>query len=267
LILTNLSHLMENKANQMLRRAWVNMGLPFAVPMVDEKREGIIDVEALLILTILLMKQDRIVTDLPAWIIRFKDLINHQKLKTMVKASPEKYQKTIIENLNQDPFAATPDAFKRIFNLQKVLTNRITETIEMRTSKLNSLENVAQSSIMLKNRLLYGTGFRADLIAITHIKNLTMNGKQLAHLLCSNSSTISRILNDLRASQFLNRDNERATPTNPYPGMFLSTQTIWNMYEMLDAEELQSDELRKATYENLTFKHDKFGKQIAKGGG
>lgn len=250
----------------MIRRAWVNMGISFDAPLVNEKREGIIDVEALLITTFLLMEQDRIVTDLPGWIIRFKDLINHQKLKTMGMASPEKYRKTVVQKLNQDPFTATSTSFKKIFGLQKPPTREISATIEIRTSKLNSLEHVAQSSIMLSNRLLYGTGFRSDLITITQIRNLKMNGKQLASLLCTDNSTISRILSDLRACQFLDQDNERIRNTNSYPGMFISSHTVWNLYEILDAEKFRSEELKKATYEDLNFKYDKFGIQLVRGG-
>ena len=96
----NLSEAIKDKANLILRRAWVNMGIPFDVPMVDEKKMGIIDVEALLSITFLLMGQDRIVTDLPAWILRFKDLINHQKLKTILKAFSEKYRKAVIKSVD-----------------------------------------------------------------------------------------------------------------------------------------------------------------------
>jgi hypothetical protein len=255
----NLSEAIKDKANLILRRAWVNMGIPFDVPMVDEKKMGIIDVEALLSTTFLLMGQDRIVTDLPAWILRFKDLINHQKLKTILKASSEKYRKAVVEKLNQGPFGVTPDSFKKIFGLQQIPTREVMEIIEIRTSKLNSLEHMAASSIMLNNRLLYGTGFRADLITLTQIKNLGMNGKQMAELLCTAKSTISRILNDLRACQFLDQDNETVRNINSYPNMFISLHTLWNLYEMLDAEEFRSEQLKKATYENLNFKHDRFG--------
>jgi hypothetical protein len=251
----NLSKAINNKANRMIRRPWVN-----------EKREGVIDVEALLMATFLLMGQDRMVTDLPAWIIRFKGSVNHQKLKTMLKDSPEKYRKVVVEKLKQGPFRATPGSFKKIFGLQKIPSREISEIIEIRTSKLNSLENVAQSSIMFSNRLLYGTGFRADLITITQIKNLKINGKQIARLLCADNSTISRILNDLRACRFLDQDNERARNTNPYPGMFISSHTVWNLCEILDAAEFRSEELKKATYDNLNFKYDKFGMQLVRSG-
>jgi len=131
-----------------------------------------------------------------------------------------------------------------------------------RSLKLNSLNHVAQASVMIKNRLLYGTGFRADLISITQIKNIKMNGKQLATLLCTADSTISRILNDLRSCKFLDQDNERIKLANPYPGLFLSSQTILNLYEIIDAEGFRSKELKKEAYENISFKNDRFCMQL-----
>jgi hypothetical protein len=254
-----------NKANQTLRRAWVNLGLPFDVPMVNEKKEGIIDVESLLLATVLFMEQDRIVTDVPAWIARFQDLINHQKLKSMVQASPEKHRMTILESVKQDSFQATPNPFRKIFGLQGHPPTTVIETIESRKGKLNSVEHVAQSSIMIKNRLLYGTGFRADVITITQIRNHKLNGKRLSDLLCTANSTISRILSDLKACQFMNQDHERVKNTDAYPGMFISFHTLRNLYEILDAEEFKSVELKKAAHESLDFRHDQFGRQLLKG--
>jgi len=258
----NLPETVKNRARFMIRCAWVTMGIPFDVPIVNEKREGIIDVEALFMATFLFMEQDRMVTDLPAWIIRFKDIINHQKLKSMFKSCPEKHKRTIFKNLNHDPFGATPESFKRVFGLKNLPSKEIIQTIERRSSKLNSLNHVARTSVMIKNRLLYGTGFRADLISITQIKNIKMNGKQLATLLCTADSTISRILNDLRSCKFLDQDNERIKLANPYPGMFLSSQTILNLYEIIDAEEFRSKELKKEAYENISFKNDRFCMQL-----
>ena len=258
----NLPEKIKDRARFMIRNAWVTMGIPFDVPMVNEKREGIIDVEALFMATFLFMEQDRMVTDLPAWIIRFKDIINHQKLKSMSKSCPEKHKRTIFKNLNYDPFGATPKSFKRVFGLKSIPTKESVQTIERRSLKLNSLNHVAQTSVMIKNRLLYGTGFRADLISITQIKNIKMNGKQLATLLCTADSTISRVLNDLRSCKFLDQGNERIKLTDPYPGMFLSSQTILNLYEIIDAEEFRSKELKKEVYENISFKNDRFCMQL-----
>jgi hypothetical protein len=262
----NSSQAITNKAQQILRRAWVNLGLPFDIPMVNEKKEGIIDVEALLLATVLLMEQDRIVTDVPAWIARFQDLINHQKLKSMIQASPEKHRMAILKIVKQDSFQATPSPFKKIFGLHGHPLKTVIETIESRKGKLNSVEHVAQSSIMISNRLLYGTGFRADVITITQIKNHKLNGKRLSDLLCTANSTISRILNDLKACKFINQEHERVKNADTFPGMFISSHTLRNLYEILDAEDFRSPELKKAAYENLDFRHDQFGRQLLKAG-
>jgi len=253
----------KDKAKVLVERAWVTMGLPFNASMVDEKKEGIIDVEALLFITFLLMERDRMVTDIPAWIIRFSDLMNHQKLKTLFTCIPVKYKDTITEKLAWGFFGTTPSAFRKVFGIKEITQKDIVDTVESRVRRLNTPEHAAQASIMLKTRLLYGTGFRADLITVTHGMNMRMNGKEFADLLCTNSSTVSRILSDLKACRFLDRDNMRIDLKDPYPGMFLSTQSIWNLCELLDAEEFRSEELKMATYAGLSFKHDRFGIKIA----
>ncbi|MBN2126567.1 MAG: hypothetical protein JW821_19870, partial [Deltaproteobacteria bacterium] len=79
---------LKNKAGELIKRAWSTLGMPFDLIAIDEKAEGVIDVEALLMATLMLMEQDRMVTDLPAWLRRFSSLVNHQKLKTMFKTMP-----------------------------------------------------------------------------------------------------------------------------------------------------------------------------------
>ena len=241
------------------------MGIPFDVSMVDEKREGIIDVEALLIITLLLMERDRMVTDIPAWINSFSHVLNNQKLKSLFNASPNRFRNAILDNVKQARFfTACPNSFIKIFGLKGPASTKILETIEMRSSRLNSLENLVRSSIMLKNRLLYGTGFRADLISLIHVRNLKLNGKQLARILCTADSTISRILSDLRTCGFLNADNEMVKQLNTFPGMFLSTQSVWNFFELLDSEAFRENDLKRAAYENLKFKHDRFCMQLVR---
>ena len=255
---------MQNRINSILRRAWVTLGIPFDSLMVNEKEEGIIDVESLIMATLLIMRQDRIVTDMPAWVNRFSGFINHQKLKSMLKAMSQAHRALVLKNLNQGYFLGGTKSFKKVFNLKKQATDNILETIGTRLNKLNTIQNVAQASIMIHNRLLYGTGFRADLITLTYIKGLRMKGTEFAKLLCTNDSTISRLLNDLKTCQFLNTDNEMVGHIAPYPGMFISTQSVWNLCEIIDTYKFVSHELIKDTMENLNFKQDAFGRQVVK---
>jgi CRP-like cAMP-binding protein len=255
---------LKKKASPVIKGAWVALGIPFDVPMIDEKVEGIIDVEALIMATLLLADQDRMATDLPAWLGRFSSLINHQKLRTMFDRTPSRHRLTILENLNQSPISGAHKSFRSIFNLEPP-SDAVMKTIQMRAKKLNSVENVAQTSLMIRNRLQYGTGFRADIIALTNIKVFGMKGTQLAGVLCTNDSTVSRILSDLRACRFIDQENERIGPTDSYSGMFISSQSLWNLCEMIDAVEFKSEELKRGTFENLNLRHDGFGTKVLKG--
>ena len=255
---------LKKKANPVIKGAWVALGIPFDVPVIDEKVEGIIDVEALVMATLLMMEQDRVITDLPAWLRRFSSLINHQKLKTMFNMTPARHRSAILENLNQSPISAAPKSVRSILNLDPP-SDAVMKTVQMRAKKLNTIENVAQASVMIRNRLQYGTGFRADIIALTNIKGFGMKGTQLAKILCTNDSTVSRILSDLRACRFLDQENERIGPTDPYPGMFISSKSLWNLCEMVDAVEFTSEKLKGATLENLNLRHDGFGTKVLEG--
>lgn len=237
------------------------LGIPFDNPSIDEKIEGIIDVEALILASLLLVGQDRLVTDLPAWTNRFSTLINHQKLKTMWKMMPGPQREIILESIKQPAFQAVPKPIRQIFSLKQP-TEKTIQIVQNRIKKLNTIENVARASIMLRNRLQYGTGFRADVISLTGIKGFTMRGTQLAKLLCANDSTVSRILNDLKASKFLDHDNTRIDPSETYPGMFISSQTIWNVCEIMDAFKFTHKKLKQDVLENLNFKHDELGKRL-----
>lgn len=254
---------LKQETNRLVEGAWVTLGMPFDLTMIEEKGEGIIDVEALIIATLLVMGKDRLVTDLPAWVNRFSNLINFQKLKTIFRGLSEEHRRLILASLNQTHFYSTPRAFSNVFDLSTREAGSVDETVSLRASKINTIENVAQMSLMIKNRLLYGTGFRADLITMTHIKSIGMKGTELAEMLCANNSTISRILSDLKACGFLNHDKERIEPFEPYPGVFLSALSVWNLCEMMDTTQFSFEELKKGALENMNFKLDAFGKRIS----
>ena len=252
---------LQERTGPVIRSAWATLGIPFDVPVIDEKVEGIIDIEALIMTTLLMMELGRMVTDLPAWLSRFSSLINHQKLKTMFKAMPLQQRSIIVENVSQGSFGGTAKSIRNIFNLEPAPV-AISETIQMRVRKLNTVENVAQTSIMIQSRLKYGTGFRADIIALTNIKGFSMKGTHLAKVLCTNDSTVSRILTDLRACRFLDQDNQRIGHIESYPGMFISSQSLWNLCEMMDAFKFSFEELKRDAFESLDLRHDGLGKKL-----
>jgi hypothetical protein len=254
---------LKHEANRLVEGAWAALGMPFNFPMIDEKAQGIIDVEALIIATLLVMREDRLVTDLPAWVNRFSHLINFQKLKTIFRGLSEERRKLILANRNRMPFCDTPKAFISVFGFKAQEAGTIEETVRSRALKINTIENVARMSLMIKNRLLYGTSFRADLITLTQIEKIGMKGTDLAALLCANNSTISRIVSDLRACGFLDHDKERIKPFEVYPGMFISSKSVWNLCEMMDATQFSFEELKHGVLESINFKNDVFGKKVA----
>ena len=245
-----------SSSNLLLRRAWAAMGLPFDVKMIDERIEGILDVEAILMATFLTMGRDRSATDVPAWIIRFSDLINHQKLKGLWANLPPKHRKRVLTTLAL--FPEMPKTFRNIFALSTSGSKTTIRLIETRMNKLDSLEHIAPRSIMIKNRLLYGTGFRADLISLLQVENLKVNARQMSKLLCAADSTISRLLSDLRAGQLLDQNNEMKNREETFPCLFLSSYTILNLLNMIDALEFQSEELKRSAVETLDLRFDGF---------
>ena len=256
---------LQEKTGSLIKGAWVTLGVPFDFPSIDEKAEGIIDVEALIIATLLLDQDGRMETDLPAWLTRFSSLINHQKLKSMLKTISQEKREHIIDSLSQGLFHGAPKPIRHIFQLAEPASEAALEAIQKRAGRLNTVENVARASRMIYSRLLYGTGFRADLVTLTHIEGFGMKGTQLAKLLCTNDSTVSRILNDLRACRFIDHDNERTGLVDAYPGMFLSAVSVWNLCEIIDAFEFSFEELRQGAFGGLDLKHDGFGRKLLAG--
>jgi DNA-binding IclR family transcriptional regulator len=118
--------------------------------------------------------------------------------------------------------------------------------------------------MMIRNRLIYGTGFRADLITLLHIGNIGLKGIELAKLMCADNSTVSRILNDLKTSGFLNPHRRNEGIGDLYPGMFLSVTSVRNLCELMDATQFSMKELTLGALESLNFAHDAFGKRISK---
>ena len=123
----SMERLKENTA-EVIKGAWVTLGIPFDFPLIKEKVEGIIDVEALIMGTLLVMDQDRMATDLPAWLRRFSSLVNHQKLKTMYNDLSKERRALILENIGKAPSVGAPKPFRNIFDLMvKDLQGRLAE--------------------------------------------------------------------------------------------------------------------------------------------
>lgn len=258
----------KDRLRGLLEGAWSTLGLPLAVRPHEEKKEGIIDVEALIAVSLLRGPAGRLETDVPAWLRTFGVLVNHQKLKAMVRQLPETHRESLqIQARRSAFFQGAPKAVSRALGIVSGGSSEAVETtLKSRQAKLSTADQVASNSLMIHHRLLYGTGFRADVIALTHVSGLAGKGARLARLLCTHDSTVSRILRDLRACGFLDADNERTQAFESYPGLFVSARTLWNLCEILDAQELRSERHREETIKALDFKQDGLGKKLSDGG-
>ena len=221
--------------------------------------------EALIVVTLLRGLDGRFETDVPAWLRTFGGLVNHQKLKSMIRCMAPNHRERLREHAKRSPaFQGAPKTVHQALGIEPAPpSERVETTLKDREGKLSTPDQVAGDALMVYHRLLFGTGFRADVVALTQVKGLAGKGARLAELLCTHDSTISRILRDLRACGFLDRDNERTLPFAALPGLFLSTRTVWNLCEVMDAEQFQSEQLRNATVESLDFKHDEMGRRLA----
>jgi hypothetical protein len=68
----------------------------------------------------------------------------------------------------------------------------------------------------------------------------------------------------LRACRFLDQDNKRIGAAEPYPGIFVSSKSLWNLCEMMDAARFSYKELGRDALENLRLRHDGLGMRILK---
>jgi hypothetical protein len=257
----------NDELKALLERAWSTLGLPFAGPPIQEKRHGIIDLEALIAVTLLHGPEARFETDVPAWLRTFEGLVHHQKLKSMVRRMPPKHREALQDHARRSTaFRGAPGAVRQALGIETGgTTERVERALKGRQAKIAGPDQVASDSLMVFHRLLFGTGFRADVVALTHVKGLAGKGGRLAELLCTHASTVSRILRDLRACGFLDGDNERTQAFEAFPGFFLSTRSLWNLCEILDAEPFRSDRHREETLKGLDCKHDEVGRRLIRG--
>ncbi len=257
----------DDELKVFLERAWSTLGLPFAGPPIQEKRHGIIDVEALIAVTLLHGPEARFETDVPAWLRNFEGLFHHQKLKSMVRRMPIRHREALRDHARRSTtFRGAPKAVHQALGIETSgTTDRIEQALKPRQAKIAAPDQVARDSLMVFHRLLFGTGFRADVVALTQVKGLAGKGARLAELLCTHASTVSRILRDLRACGFLDGDNERTQAFEAFPGFFLSTRSLWNLCEILDAAQFRSRQHREETLKGLDFKHDEMGRRLIEG--
>jgi len=247
---------MERALEKELGGAWVSLGLPFSASPAQESEVGLIDPEATILLTIMFSRHARVMTDLPAWISRFSDLINHWKIKSLLSLLTTDQRDAVIGKMRNSHFEACPSAFKRAVGLTGKPSKVTGREIRSRASRIRPLEAVSDSCAMIRNRLLFGTGFRADLVSVIRAVPFPLRVRQLANLIGSAESTVSRIIADLQLCGFLDKHNQVQEGKRTGLGLFISADSLRNASTLLDAERFESGELKQDALDSMELRFD-----------
>ena len=232
------------------------MGVPFSVPAMQESKVGLIDPETTILLTLMLPKHSRVMTDVPAWISRFSDLVNHSKIKSLLCLLNTEQRNALIDTMRKSHFEACPDAFKRAVGLTGEPPEKARRELLSRGSKLRPTEAISDSCVMIRNRLLFGTGFRADLVSVIQAVPFPVRVNQVARLIGSAESTASRIIADLQACGFLDRHNQVSEDKRTGQGLFISADTLRNASTLLEATRFESKEFWQDALNSMDLRFD-----------
>lgn len=244
----------ERVLAEQIRRAWATLGLPLAGPLIDERSSGIIDPEALTLLTLDCIPEGRHAVDVAAWLVAHADLVNHQKLKALYRSLPLPHQRTVAAAIERGPYQGV-SALAGLAGTSNPVRDDVRKVVKAREGKLVPMTEIASRARMLGNRLLFGTGIRADVVSLLQTRIEERNGVTLARLLCVAKSTISRILTDLRTCRFLDPKN-MPPDGSVFPPPFVSALTVANGARWLDASRFESQLLAKEELVDLDVAND-----------
>lgn len=246
----------EKALGKKLISVLTTMGMPFSATPLRESRDGIIDPEAAILLAVSFANHSRVMTDLPAWISKHADLINHGKLKSLLSMFAEEQRHTVVDAMRGGLFEACPTAFKRAVGLGGQASSSKKRDLLSRASKIKPVDSISESCAMVKNRLLFGTGFRADLVSVVQVVPFPLRVSQLALLTGSAESTASRIVSDLQACGFLDKHNQVAEEDRTGQGLFVSTDSLRNASAFLEAKKLKAEQLRQDALDDMELRFD-----------
>jgi len=138
--------------------------------------------------------------------------------------------------------------------------------IEARKGRIRSPEETAALSAFVNGRLLFGTGYRADLVSLTSIRRHVFGGPELARLLATSPSTISRLSADLVGCGFLDRRGRRRPPGDEFPGLAVSADSPANIVAILDAQQVRDKTLSRTIEGECDFEWDRLGETLTSRG-
>jgi hypothetical protein len=247
--------------SQLIQQAWRTLGLPLRGDVLFEREHGVIDPEALLIITLVAAPDVRYAADIAAWLLARADWVNQQKLKSLYVALPPQYREAVNAHVLASPFTAVP-VLTRLTG-SKPADAALVAQVRDRARKLAPKEVTAAQSRTIHNRLLFGTGARADVVTLLESDLLDRNGAIIARLLCTTESTISRVLTDLRAAQFVDKRHRLTANQVNYPRPFITAVSVWNICRRLDAGRFKSRLLAQSELAQIDVTFDNFGASLA----
>jgi hypothetical protein len=244
------------KIEEVINCTWSTLGLPFSEPPVQESKVGLIDPEVTILMTLMFSNHSRIMTDVPAWVLKFSDLINNWKIKSLLSLLPNEQKEALIGRMRGSNFEVCPTGFKKACGLVDLKHKDSKREILSRVSKIKPIEALSDSCTMIKNRLLFGAGFRADLVSIIQAIPFPLRIHQVASLIGSAESTVSRIVADLQVCRFLDRHNQVSKDKQIGKGLFVSADSLRNGAVLLEASRFTSKELAQAELDGMELRFD-----------
>lgn len=253
---------LRSHVEEVLTRAWATFGLPLSMDFVDERREGILDPEAVLLSTILYLDEPRVLADVAVWAVAHEDLIIHQKVGALRRRVEASHAVALQRALGTPELRRLPTKMRAA--LGGGPSHKRRGALAEREAKLAPRDVVSRRSRMLFNRLLYGASARADVITATQLRWRPPTGIALARFVGVDASTVSRIQNDLRSCGMLRKDGSFAARTPAYPGFLVSTATLDHLPSLFDAAQVDDAGLRRAMLPDFDAPEDRLGNALIK---
>ncbi|MBC7792570.1 MAG: hypothetical protein H7Z43_02595, partial [Clostridia bacterium] len=215
------------------------MGIPNTDAMLDEAREGVVDPEALIVVTLLNGHDPRMLEDMAVWVEANADLLITHKLVTLVSRLESLDR---LESVLKSPeLAVLPPKVKAALRIDS--NKKKAKHTMPRVAKFAPRSAVATTSRIVHNRLLFGLSARADIITSQEARVSAESVTSLASLICADRSTAWRIVRDLRDCGALDQDGCTFSRVR-FPGFFISADTVTNLSALLDATYVSDHRLR-----------------------
>jgi hypothetical protein len=255
------------KTERLLRGCWATLGLPLPEKPVEERTFGIVDPEALLLSTLLLPQciDARLSESVRAWCHVFGRLIHYQRLTALIDRLPETSRVVALDSARRMDLRGGSSRLAAVLGAPRAMISKRDEA-EARKGRIRSPEETTALSAFVHGRLLFGTGYRADLVSLTSIRSHIFGGPELTRLLVTSPSTVSRLLSDLVGCGFLDRRGRPRALGDEFPGLAVSADSPANIVAISDAQQVRDKALARVIEGECDFEWDRLGETLTSPG-